>query len=115
MSRDYVEDALDLQRADLDPELFAATLAVRHIRIFFAHRGSDSGRPDDDTALHPQHLETFLSRAASAAQKSKRFEHDWRRLQHFLTSKPRGSRGKYFFGKTLPAQRTTPKKWSTYP
>src|SRR5229473_4408160 len=31
MSRDYVEDALDLQRADLDPELFAeeATAGVQ--------------------------------------------------------------------------------------
>ena len=81
MSRDHVEDALDLRKADLDPEFFAAALAVRHIRILIAHGGSDSGRPDDETALHPHHLEAFLSRAVSEAQKSKRFEHDWRRLQ----------------------------------
>ena len=81
MSRDHVEDALDLRKADLDPEFFADAIAVRHIRILIAHGGSDSGRPDDETALHPQHLEAFLSRAVSEAQKSKKFEHDWRRLQ----------------------------------
>lgn len=86
MRRDKLEHALDLLRADLDPEVFAAALTVRHMRRLIAYGGSDFGHPDDDSALHPHHLERFLARAVETAQKNKRFEHEWRRLQQAFPS-----------------------------
>src|SRR2546426_8331407 len=84
MRRDPLELALDLQRADLDPEMFAAALAVRHISRLITHGGSDIGRPEDDSALHPHHLERFLARAVEMTQKTGHFEQEWRRLQRAI-------------------------------
>jgi hypothetical protein len=75
---------LDLRRADTDPDVFAAALAVQHIRRLLASGGSAFGRPDDDSALRPQHLTPLLTRSVELARKTRRFEHEWRRLQRVM-------------------------------
>jgi hypothetical protein len=80
MSRDDLEHALDLRSAEINPEVFVAALAVQHIRRLIAHGGSDIGRPDDDCALYPQHLEIFLARAIEMTQRNRRFEGEWRKM-----------------------------------
>ncbi len=83
MQREALEAHLDLRQADIDPEAFAAALAVRHIRSLIAHGGSEFGWPDED-ALHPDHLEAFLARAVETAHKTKRFEREWSRLRQLV-------------------------------
>lgn len=102
MRRDKLERALDLLRADLDPEVFAAALAVRHMRRLIAYGGSDFGRPDDDSALYPQHLETFLARAVEMAQRNRRFEDEWRKMhQTFPLMKAAWEQGQALFQQNL--------------
>ncbi len=62
MLRGSFEEHLDLCQADIDPEVFAVALAMRHIRSLIAYGGSEFGRPDDKDAFHPDHLEGFLAR-----------------------------------------------------
>jgi hypothetical protein len=76
MNMDYIEQFIDLRRADIDPEVFAAALAIRHIRKLIA-----SGGLDFESVTSPQQIEVFLLRAISTAQKTKRFEREWRSLQ----------------------------------
>jgi len=86
MKRDTLHDCLDLRRADLDLELFAAALAVQHIRRLIAAGGSEFGRPDDEETLHRDHLEVILARAVEIAHTTGRFEQEWRRLQRLMPS-----------------------------
>ena len=81
---DDLEDCLDLRRADLDPDLFAAALAVQHIRRLIAAGGGRVERPDEQEALSPHHLEAFLARAVETSKRTKRFEQEWRRLQRLV-------------------------------
>jgi hypothetical protein len=60
---DYIQQLIDLRRQDIKPEMFAIALAVRYVRGLINHGGSDMGRPDFESALHPEHLESFLARA----------------------------------------------------
>ena len=75
---------LDLRRADIDPDVFAAALAVHYVRRLLASGGSAFAHPEDESALQPQHFEPFLTRAVETAQKTNRFEHEWRRLQRVI-------------------------------
>ncbi len=84
MHRDPFEQFVDLRQAEIDSEVFAAALAVQHIRRLLANGGSVFARPDDESALHPQHLEPFLVRAVETAQETQRFEHEWRKLQRVM-------------------------------
>ncbi len=84
MSHD-LHHCLDLRQADLDPELFAAALAVQHIYGLIASGGSESGRPGDEGALLPNHIEAFLARAVETAHKTRRFEQEWCRLQRLVS------------------------------
>ena len=84
MFSDDLEDYLDLRRADLDPEGFAAALAVQHIRSLITAGGIGSGHLDGEEVLSPQHVAAFLARAVEAAHKSGRFEQEWRRLQQLV-------------------------------
>src|SRR5260370_42222722 len=68
MKRDHLERALDLRRADLDPELLAAPLTVRHASRLMMDGGNDSECPNDHSALHPRHMECFLDPAVKVAQ-----------------------------------------------
>jgi len=61
----------DLTREDLDPELFAAALAVQHIGDLLRHGGSLFGRPDDEGAFRPEDFERFIARALENAQRTK--------------------------------------------
>jgi hypothetical protein len=84
MTSDDLEDYLDLRRGDLDPERFAAALAVQHIRRLIAAGGGRVERPDEQEALSPHHLEAFLARAVETSKRTKRFEQEWRRLQRLV-------------------------------
>jgi len=75
---------LDLRRTDLDPELFAAAVAVHYLRRLIAAGGGSVERPDEEEALSPHHLEAFLARAVETAKRTKRFEQEWRRLQRLV-------------------------------
>jgi hypothetical protein len=102
METNDVEYCTDLCRADLNPEIFAAALAVQHVRSLIANGGSRSGWPDPGSALPPHCLEAFLSRAVEAAQKTKYFEREWRRLQRiFPHMKDAWEKGQTFFQKDL--------------
>ena len=74
MTNDDLEDYLDLRQADLDPEWFAAALAVRHMRRLIAAGGNGGGHPEEEEALSPHHVAIFLARAVETAHKSGRFE-----------------------------------------
>jgi len=80
MSKDHLQRYVDLRRNDIDPEIFGAALAVEHIYALIINGGSECGRPEWDSALQPDHLQAFLARAVETAQKTKRFEREWRDL-----------------------------------
>jgi hypothetical protein len=93
---------IDLRCPDNDPELFAIALAIRHIRELINYGGSDIGRPDDDSALDPNHLEAFLTRAVEMTWKNRRFVQEWRRMQQVLPHvKEAWERGQILFQKAL--------------
>ncbi len=78
------EDCLDLCRAEISPERFAAALPVQHIHRLIVAWGNSAGRPDEQEALYPHHCEAFLARAVEAAHKTRCFEREWRRLQRLV-------------------------------
>jgi hypothetical protein len=84
MQRDTLEHYVDLRRADIDPQLFAAALAVQHVRRLIVYGGNRSGRAGDEDALHPNDLEAFLARAVETAHKTRHFEREWRGLQQLV-------------------------------
>jgi hypothetical protein len=84
MSRNNLEQYLDIEDADSDLDLFAAALAVEHITTCIARGGSCFIRPDPDDVLRPHVLEAFLDRAVAWAQRTRRFEQEWRRLQRIF-------------------------------
>jgi len=81
---DHLQQFIDLRRTDLDPEVFAAALAIYHVSKLIASGGSSSGHPDLESVLPPRQIEAFLDRAISSAQKTKRFELEWRSLQRAI-------------------------------
>jgi len=84
MNWDHLEQFLDLRRADIDPDVFAAALAVHYVRQLLANGGSAFAHPEDESALQPQHLTPFLIRAVEMAKKTHRFEHEWCRLRRVM-------------------------------
>ena len=84
MNGDHLEQFLDLRRAEVDPEVFAAALAVHYVRRLLANGGSAFAHPEDESALHPQHLTPFLAQAVEMAKKTHRFEHEWCRLRRVM-------------------------------
>lgn len=102
MEREDVEDYTNLQRDDLDPELFAAALAAQHIRKLISYGGSEYGRASDEEALQPEQIEAFVVRAVENAKKTKRFEQEWRQLQYiFPQIKGAWERGQKLFQEDL--------------
>ncbi len=81
---DSLQQCTDLRRPESDQELFAIALALGHIRALIQRGGSDMRYPDDDSALHPHHLEPFLARAVERTWKGKRMAQKWHRLQLFF-------------------------------
>jgi hypothetical protein len=86
MKENELQTYFDLERTDIDPEMFAAALALEHITHLIVWGGSRYSRPDEEEVLFPHHLEAFLDRAVAAAQKRRRFEQQWRLLQSFFPS-----------------------------
>ena len=84
MNWDHLEQFLDLRRAEIDPDVFAAALAVHYVRQLLANGGSAFAHPEDESALQPQHLTPFLARAVEMAKKTHRFEHEWLRLRRVM-------------------------------
>ncbi len=84
MNMDHLQQFIDLRRTDIDPEVFAAAIAIQHVSKLIASGGSSIGRPDLESVLSPQQIEIFLFRAISAAQKTKRFEQEWHSLQQAI-------------------------------
>jgi len=81
---DYLQQSIDLRRQDIEPEIFTIALAVRYIRELINHGGSDMRRPDLESALPPEHLESFLARAVEIPWKDARLAQEWRKLQQVL-------------------------------
>jgi hypothetical protein len=81
---DYLQQYIDLRRQDIEPEIFTIALAVRYIRELINHGGSDMRRPDPESALLLEHLESFLARAVEVPWKDARLAQEWRKLQQAL-------------------------------
>ncbi len=81
---DYLQPCIHLRRQDIEPEMFAIALAIRYIRGLINHGGSDMRRPDLESALHPEHLESFFARAVEIAWKDARLAQEWHKLQLLL-------------------------------
>jgi hypothetical protein len=81
---DSLQWFIDLHRTDIDLELFAIALSMRTIRGLINHGGSDMRRPDLESALYPEHLESFLARAVEITWKDARLTQEWRKLQQVL-------------------------------
>ena len=111
MRSDVREDCLDLRRADLDPEQFAAAVAVHSIRRLIAAGGGRVERPDEQEALSPHHLEAFLARAVETSKRTKRFEQEWRKLQRLMPSiKVAWERGQALFQEDLARATANPEE-----
>src|SRR2546428_11584819 len=80
MNMDHLQRFIDLHREDIDPEVFAAALAVQYVSKLIAMGGGILDRPDLESSVHPQHLEPFLARAAETARESRLFEREWQGL-----------------------------------
>jgi hypothetical protein len=72
-----IQRCLDLRRAAIYPEVFAAASAVRCVGTLIANGGSVYGQSDFVDALHPSEIEAFLTRAMGTAQKTTRFLSEW--------------------------------------
>ena len=81
---DYLQQFIDFHKDDIKPEMFAIALAVRYIRGPINHGGSDIRRPDLESALHPEHLESFMARVVEITWKDVRLAQEWRKLQQVL-------------------------------
>ena|SRR5947209_5413273 len=81
---DYLRQFVDLHRQDIEPEVFALALALRSISGLIYHGGSDVSRPDLESALHPDHLQSFLARAVEITWKDAGLAQEWRKLQQVL-------------------------------
>ena len=86
---DYLQQCIDLRRQDIEPEVFTIALAVRYIRELINSGGSDRRRPELESALHPEHLESFLARAVEIPWKDARLAQEWRKLQQVLPLRSR--------------------------
>lgn len=80
----YLQQCTDLRRQDIDPELFTIALAVRYVRELINFGGSYMRRPDLESALYPEHLESFLARAVEIAWQDARLAQEWHKLQQVL-------------------------------
>jgi len=116
MTSDDLQRCLDLRRADLDPELFAAALTVQHIRRLIAAGGNGACRLDEEEALPPHHLDAFLARAVETANRTRRFEQEWRRLHRLVPHiQAAWERGQVLFQEDLARALTNPQEMEYLP
>jgi hypothetical protein len=110
MTSDDLQHCLDLHRAELDPELFAAALAIQHIRRLIV-AGGNIVRWQNVEALYPHHFEAFLACAVETAHKTKRFELEWRWLQQLVPQiQSAWERGQVLFQKALARATANPEE-----
>ena len=81
---DYLQQRIDLGQQDIEPEIFTIALAGHYIRELINHGGSDMRRPDLESALSPEHLESFLARAIEISWKDARLAQEWRKLHRYF-------------------------------
>ena len=111
MTSDDLQDCLDLRRADIDPELFAAALAVQHIRRLIAAGGNGARHPDEEEALSPHYFEAFLARASETAHKTWYFEQEWRRPERLAPQiQAAWERGQVLFQEDLASATANPEE-----
>ncbi len=79
-----LEYYLDIRNADVDLDTFAQALAIQHVTHLLACGGTSAGRPDPESALLPDDLKSFLTRAVADAQRAGRFVDEWRRLARLV-------------------------------
>jgi hypothetical protein len=72
-----MQRCLDLRRRDIDPEVYAAASAVRHVGTLLANEGSVYGQSDLVDAFHPSESEAVSTRTMETAQKSTGFLSEW--------------------------------------
>jgi hypothetical protein len=75
-----LEYYLDIRNTDVDIDMFARALVLKHMSHLIAFGGTYSGLPDPESALLPDDLKRFLARATADAQRTGRFVDEWRRL-----------------------------------
>lgn len=80
----YLQRCIDLHWQDIEPERFAIALAVRYVRELITYGGSHMRRPDLESALRPEHLESFLARTVETVWQDARIAQEWRKLQQIL-------------------------------
>ena len=83
MTRNDLPSYLDLCRPELDPEQFAAAMALHSMRRLITAGGGSVERLDEQEVLSPRHFAAFLARAVETTKRTKRFAREWRRL-HWL-------------------------------
>ena len=102
MKRNDLQHALDLRRADLDPELLACALAVQYIRRLIAPVGNGAHLLQEKIALSPQQLDAFLVCAGETAHMTRHFEQEWRQWHQVMPQmQAAGERGKALFQEDL--------------
>ncbi len=110
---DYLEEFIDLYSRDIDPERCVIAFAIHYIRLI-NHGGSDIGRPDDDSAPQPHHLEAYLTRVAEVTRQGKCLVQEWRNLQQLVPKlKEAWEKGQMLFREALEREKVTRKTWST--
>ena len=71
---------LDIRNPDVDLDTFAQALAIERVTRLLAFGGASSGLPDPESALLPEDLRIFLTRAVADAERAGRFVDEWRGL-----------------------------------
>lgn len=79
-----IRRCLDLRRGAIDPEVYAAASAVRHVGTLNANERSVYGQSDVVDALHPSESAAFLTRTMETAQKTTRFLSEWHMSRRML-------------------------------
>ena len=75
-----LEYYLDIRHIDVDLDTFAQALAIERVTHLLAFGGTSSGLPDPESALLPNDLKLFLTRAVADAERSGRFVEEWHQL-----------------------------------
>ncbi len=103
---DYLEEFIDLYSRDIDPERCVIAFAIHYIKLINVG-GSDIGRPDDDSAPQPRHLEALLTSVAEITLQGKRLVQEWPNLQQLVPKfKEAGEKGQPQFREALELARS---------
>jgi hypothetical protein len=105
----YLQQCIDLRRQDVEPEIFTIALAVRYIHELINHGGSDMRRPDLESALPLEYLESFLGHAVEIPWKDARLAQEWRKLKQALPRvREAWEKGQWLFQEALEQAKSDP-------